>query len=136
VKRPYVLLAAGILVLGVALSMLGRPRHAEAPRTAGAESPVVDLAIVIEAGKISPAATSVSKGDRVRLRVECRGAMIARLALAGYEDRLDIPSLEPGRTWTTEFLADRPGEDFAWLLDGQPAGRFMVTGSHLIEGHR
>ena len=44
--------------------------------------------------------------------------------------------LAPGAGWTGEFLADRPGEDFAWLLDGEPAGRLTVTGSHLVEGHR
>jgi hypothetical protein len=58
------------------------------------------------------------------------------LALAGYEDRLAIPALSPGATWSGEFIADRPGEDFAWLLDGVPAGRLAVTGSHLVEGHR
>jgi hypothetical protein len=68
--------------------------------------------------------------------VEHRGAATARLTLAGYEDRLDIPALAPGAGWTGQFLADRPGEDFAWLLDGQPAGRLTVTGSHLVEGHR
>lgn len=135
-KRPYAVLAVVIVVASVALALLGRPRQAEAPSSAATAVPVVDLVIVIEAGRVSPAATSVPKGDRVRLHVECRGAATVRLALAGYQDVLEIPPLEPGRTWTAEFLADRPGEDFAWLLDGQPAGRFIVTGSHLIEGHR
>jgi len=135
-KGPYLLLAAAVVILALALTALGRPRRAEAPRPAVTTAPVVQLAIEIRAGQVSPAVASVPKGSRVRLRVEHRGAATARLALAGYEDRLEIPALEPGTVWTVEFLADRPGEDFAWLLDGQPAGRLSVTGSHLVEGHR
>jgi hypothetical protein len=135
-RRPYLLLAAAVVALGLALTVLGHPRRADTRRLAPAAAPMVELAITIGAGEVSPAVTSVPKGSRVRLRVEHRGAATARLALAGYEDRLEIPALEPGTVWTVEFLADRPGEDFAWLLDGQPAGRLMVTGSHLVEGHR
>ena len=29
-----------------------------------------------------------------------------------------------------------PGEDFAWLLNGKPAAKLRVAGSHLVEGHR
>lgn len=135
-KRSYLLLALTVVVLSVALTLLGRPRSAHAPPPAAAEAPVAELAIAITGGKISPAVASVPKGHRVRLRVEHRDAAVVRLALAGYEDLLDIPPLAPGATWTAEFPADRPGDDFAWLLDGQPAGRLTVTGSHLIEGHR
>lgn len=135
-KRSYPLLAGMVIVASVTLAMLGRPRPAESPRPAVAAAPVADLAIAIEAGKVSPAVTSVPKDHRVRLRVEHRGATSVRLALAGYEDVLEIPPLAPGSVWMAEFQADRPGEDFAWLLDGQPAGRLIVTGSHLVEGHR
>jgi len=135
-KRPYLLLAAAVVVLALALTVLGRPRRADAPPAAATAAPTVELAITIGAGQVSPAATSVPKGYLVRLRIEHHGAATARLALAGYEDRLEIPALEPGAIRTVEFLADRPGEDFAWLLDGQPAGRLTVTGSHLVEGHR
>ncbi len=135
-KRRYVILAVAIVVVSVALTLLGRPRRDEAPPIAASAAPVVELTIAIKAGKVSPAVTSVPKGHRVLLRVEHRGTTTAHLVLAGYEDLLDIPPLVPGTTWTAEFLADRPGEDFAWLLDGQPAGRLKVSGSHLIEGHR
>lgn len=135
-RRPYLLLAGAIVVLALALTVLGRPRRGEPPRMVTAVTPVVELAITIAAGKVSPATASVPKGFRIRLRVEHQGAATARLALAGYQDRLEIPALEPGAVWTAEFLADRPGEDFAWLLDGEPAGRLTVTGSHLVEGHR
>ncbi len=135
-KRQYLLLGATVVVLAMALTVLGRPRPAEAPRPVAIEAPAVELMIAIKGGKVSPATASVPKGTRVRLRVEHLGIATARLSLAGYEDRLDIPPLTPGTIWTAEFLADRPGEDFAWLLDGQPAGRLTVTGSHLVEGHR
>ena len=61
---------------------------------------------------------------------------VARLALHGYQDKLMIGWIEPDSTWRGEFLADRPGEDFAWMLEGEPAGKLSVTGSHLVDGHR
>jgi hypothetical protein len=136
VKRPYLALAAVVVVVAAGLGLVGGRGRDEAPRTVPVAAPLTELAIAIEAVSVSPATVSVPKGHRVRLRVEHRGAATVRLALAGYEDALAIPPLEPGTTWTGEFLADRPGEDFAWLLDDRPAGRLMVTGSHLIEGHR
>jgi len=33
-------------------------------------------------------------------------------------------------------LVDRPGDDFPWLVDGRPSGRFVVAGSHLEDGRR
>ena len=135
-KRPYLLLMAGTIVLALALTVIGRPRTAATPPPAAPMTPVVDLALIIAGGQVSPGISAAPKGHRMRLRVENRGEGTARLALAGYEDRLVIPPLAPGGSWTGEFLADRPGDDFAWLLDGRPAGRFAVTGSHLVEGHR
>jgi hypothetical protein len=58
------------------------------------------------------------------------------LRLAGYQDRVSLDSLAAGETRVVEFLADRPGEDFTWLIDGRPSGWFLVTGSHLVGGHR
>lgn len=135
-KHPYLLLAGAIVILAMALTVLGRPRRAETPRPAAIEAPAAELTIAIKGGRISPAMFSVPKGTRVRLRIEHQGTTTARLSLAGYEDVLAIPALSAGTRWTVEFLADRPGEDFAWLLDGEPAGRLTVTGSHLVEGHR
>ena len=138
-KGHYLGLAIAVVVLAVGLTLLGRQRHAQAPVRAVAPAPVVVLELAIEGGRMSPAMSSVPKDARVRLRVEVRGARSTRgvrVSLAGYQDRLAIPELTPGSTWTGEFFADRPGEDFAWLIDGTPAGRLAVTGSHLIEGHR
>ena len=135
-KGHYLGLALVVVALAVGLTLLGRPRHAETPVRAVAPAPVVVLELAIEGDRMAPAISSVPKDARVRLRVRVRGARAVRLSLAGYEDRLGIPELVPGSSWTGEFFADRPGDDFAWLIDGVPAGRLAVTGSHLIEGHR
>jgi len=135
-KGHYLGLAIGVVILALLLTVLGRLRRSETPEAVPAPAPVVVLALVIEGGRVAPEVASIPKGTRVRLQVDVRGARGARLVLAGYEDRLAIPPLAPGATWTGEFLADRPGDDFAWLLDGVPAGRLAVTGSHLVEGHR
>jgi hypothetical protein len=135
--RSYLGLAGVVVALAVVLALVGRPRSpGSAPPATGAAVPVVDLAIAIGAGQVSPASANVPKGCRVRLRVTSSGSASPPLVLAGYEDRVSVPSLAPGAVWTGEFLADRPGEDFAWLLNGTPAGRLSVTGSHLVEGHR
>jgi hypothetical protein len=136
-KRRYVTLFALVVLLGAALTVLGRPRPRVVPRVGPAlAAPVADLTLGILGGRMTPAVASLPKGSRVRLRVDYRGARPARLALAGYEGRLAIPALAPGAVWVGEFVADLPGEDFAWLLDGEPVGRLTVTGSHLVEGHR
>src|SRR5262249_15292405 len=100
------------------------------------EAPLVEITIAIVDGRIMPAVSSVPKGSRVRLRVDYRGRRAGRLALAGYEDRLAIPELAPGRVWSGEFLPDPPGEGCPGLLDGEPVGQLTVSGSHLVDGHR
>ena len=139
-RSRYVVLLLGIVVLAVALSMVARfsPRGDRDAREAGAPAPapVIPLALEVRDGAVTPEVAQVPKDHRVQLTVRNRGTAAAKLALTGYEDRLTIPPLPPGGAWSGEFLADRPGDDFAWILQGQPAGRFTVTGSHLVEGHR
>jgi len=130
------LLACGVLG-GAALAVIGRGSHAtpHAPVTAPA-APVAALALAIEGGRVTPATTSVPVGTVVSLTIENRGARTVTVTLAGYDDRLAIGALAPRGRWTGRFVADRPGDDFTWSVDGAPAGRFAVTGSHLVEGHR
>ena len=136
-KRRYLALFALVVIVAVALTALGRPRPREGPRPEPTiEAPLVEITLGIRDGRITPDGFSVPKGSRVRLRVDYHGGHAARLALAGYEDRLAIPELAPGTVWIGEFVADRPGEGFPWLLDGEPAGRLAVSGSHLVDGHR
>src|SRR5262245_59489888 len=132
----YLSLAAGVVLLALALTVLGRPRPVEHHASAPAAHPEATLGLVIENGRLTPATSVVAQGTRVRLSIAVRGTRGARLELAGYQDRLTIPDHAAGATWSGEFVADRPGDDLAWLVDGAPAGRLAVTGSHLIEGHR
>ncbi len=135
-RRAYGALVAVTLALALAIVSLARlPRRDAAPVPATPASPVVALALDLAGGSVVPAVSAVPKDHRVRLEVRNRGRTPARLALAGYEDRVSA-TIAAGETLRVEFLADRPGEDFPWLLDGSPAGRLSVTGSHLVEGHR
>ena len=138
-KRPYLLLLGAIVVVAVALTLLGRTPGRERAADGGpakAAAPVTAITLDLRDGLIEPPAVRAPKDSRVRLTVTNRGTVPARLALAGYDAQLAIPEIAPGATWTGEFVANLPGDDFAWTLDGAPAGRFAVTGSHLIEGHR
>lgn len=137
----YRKLLIGIIVVAAALSILARlaphggSSSREAPATPAAV-PVETLAIEVRGDSVAPEDARVPKDHRVRLTVTNRGSAPARVALFGYQDRLTIPVLAPGGAWSGEFLADRPGDDFAWMIDDKPAGRLSVTGSHLVEGHR
>lgn len=136
-RRAYATLIAVTVVAALAITLIARlPRRAAVRETAAASVPVAALALDLVGGAVSPAVSAVPKDHLVRLEVRNRGARAVRLTLAGYEDRVSAAAIAPGETLRVEFLADRPGEDFAWLVDGQPAGRLGVTGSHLIEGHR
>jgi hypothetical protein len=136
-KRRYGTLFAIVLAIAVLLARVRAPHgaaghHGAATAPARAET----LSLVVENGAIAPAYASVPKGSVVHVHVACRGSAPVSLALAGYESRFSIPPLSPGSRWGGSFVADLPGDDFAWLLDGKPVARLQVTGSHLEEGHR
>jgi hypothetical protein len=135
VKR-YLALFAITLVVALALAALARRPRTPALAPAAAPVPEVTLALAIEHGAMAPSRAAVPKDHRIRLEVLNRDAVTVTLSLAGYEDRLAPRALARGARWDTTFIADRPGEDFAWLLDGKPAGQLTVSGSHLVEGHR
>ena len=135
--KRYGLLFGAALATALVMGLLARlPSRASSPHAAQARLAEVSLGLAITHDGISPAASAVPKDHRVRLEVVNRRAQPATLALAGYEERVPSHTLAPGATWRVAFVADLPGEDFAWLVDGQPSGRLSVTGSHLIEGHR
>ena len=136
-RRSYGILFAATVIAGLALVLLGRsPRREPARDRARPEAPAVSISIEIRDGSVIPSAVTVPKDRLLRLTVRNRGPARARFGLAGYEDRLSARGIDPGDSLTAEFAADRPGDDFAWLIDGRPVGRFSVTGSHLVEGHR
>ncbi len=92
--------------------------------------------LTIADGVVTPDAVAVPKDARVRLVLHNTGAAPAVFAIAGYEATVAADTLAPGATHSVAFVADLPGEGFALLVDGRPAGRLAVTGSHLVEGHR
>ena len=135
--KRYAFVLAGALVAAVVLGVLGRaPRSRATHASASAAVRTDSLRIVFRDGVASPATASVPEGRRLALTLANEGGRFLTVTLAGYEDRVPPAPLGPGATHTVTFLADRPGEAFAFLVDGEPSGRLAVTGSHLPEGHR
>lgn len=137
--RRYLILLAAVLALGIGLSLvarsgLNRPGQTTAAATATVAS--VPVSIHVRDGAVTPAESVVPLGSRVALEVVNDGHEEIELALAGYEGILPALHVAGAGAARSEFTAGRPGEDFAWLVDGRPAGRLQVAGSHLIEGHR
>jgi hypothetical protein len=132
-------LAIGTIALAGAavVSLLLRAPAARVP-AGGPSAPVETLRVALDvrADAVFASRVAVDVNRAVRLEATNHALAPVRLQLSGYEDRVDSGPLAPGDTWKGAFLADRPGEDFAWLVDGRPAGRFVIAGSHLEEGHR
>jgi hypothetical protein len=136
VKRYGIVLTVAVaLALGIGL-LARAPRPAPRPAPAPAPAPTVALTVTFTDDGARPEAATVPANHRVRLTLVNAGARAIDVKLAGYEDRLAPGTLAKGATWNGAFLADRPGEAFAWLVDGEPRGRLSVSGSHLVEGHR
>ena len=135
--RAYRWLTLAVAVGAVTLALFARaPKPAPKPAAATAVSPAQSLLLEIVNGGVRPERSGVAKGTSVTLTVRNRDNVPRRLSLAGYEDRWSPGPIAAGAETLLRFRADRPGEDFAWLVDGSPAGVFLVTGSHLEEGHR
>jgi voltage-gated potassium channel Kch len=136
--KRYGLLALVVLAGAALILAAARPRSASvAPRAIPTEARAQRaLSLVISDGAVLPARIEVPKGAAVLVRVKNRDPSAHRFSLLGYESAVSPAALSPGGAATVRFNADRPGSDFAWLLDGKPAGVFVVQGSHLVEGHR
>lgn len=138
-SRSYRILALAVLAGAALVAVTARPRHAALTRpeaalsNAGVERAV---SLAIAGGAVLPARVLVPKGSRVSVTVANRDPSPRRFALLGYEPELAAADLLPGQSRTLHFTAARPGSDFAWLVDGKPAGILVVQGSHLVEGHR
>ena len=135
-NRRYLQLFAAVLLAGALLAFLARlPRREAPPAAASAPAPRAEIALTLEPGGVTaPDRSVVPKGADVVLTVTNRDSKVRTLALAGYEEHVHL-ALPPGATAGVSFRADRPGSDFAWLVDGEPAGKLAVSGSHLVEGH-
>ncbi len=134
-RRAWILLAVASAVAAFGLGALAR-----VPREPGSEPvapgrPGVTLSLTVENGSVSPGVSMVRKGYRVHLTVLNRDSAPIRFTLTGYEERISARRIAPDSTWQAVFIADRPGDEFEWRVNDHPAGRFIVLGSHLEEGH-
>jgi hypothetical protein len=139
VTRRYFLLFLAVLALGLALGFATRSGRLgpRASRTSeAAPVPRVTVSLTVHDTTVTPADLVVPLGSRVSLEIANEGRKEVDVALAGYAGRLPAIRVQPGAVGHGEFTADLPGEDFAWLVNGRPASRLTVAGSHLIEGHR
>ena len=136
--KRYVMLFFGVIAIGLALIVGSRlVRVPSSSRATAPGSSGVDVSLTITPDyHIDPEVVTVPKDARVRLTVTNRYRLTVSLALMGYQDRIAAAYVPSDSVWRGEFVADRPGEDFAWMLEGTPVGRLRVTGSHLVEGHR
>ena len=134
--RKYAVLMLMTLVVGFLLARSGgSTRHSTQPLSRAISEPETTLTLAIDETGLTPAASVVSNGTRVHLEIIGRGRRAVRMSLSGYQDRVAL-AIAPGETARVVFTTDRPGQDFAWLMDSVPVGRVEVTGSHLVEGHR
>ncbi len=133
--RRYGMLAMVIAVGGAGLAVYARmPHRAAVSHEAVAAAPQAAARVVVDARGVSEA--RVASGSDVTLTLANQRDTEVALDLAGYSDRIGVQHVPAHGSAVVRFHADRPGDDFAWMLDGQPAGRFVVTGSHLQEGHQ
>lgn len=136
-RRPWLLLIAAALLAGAGLVVARRaPRPGPVEEPAAAPAPLVGLAVRVEEGRILPARSEVALGSRLVLTRINAAFEPHVIALSGYERDLPPCTLQVGASRADTLLLTLPGDDFAWLLDGRPAARLRVTGSHLVEGHR
>ncbi len=133
--RRWLSLALLVLVGAAAFTVAGRlPRRAGAPAAPPPPPPLDADTLVVGDGVVSPQRIAAVLGHRLAITVVHRGRAPVRLALSGYEHAFVPRRLAPGESRTDTLLLDLPGEDFAWMLDGQPAAQLLVAGSHLGEG--
>jgi cupredoxin-like protein len=138
VKRSYGALALAVLAGAALVLAAARPHRAVVASRAALTSARAErtLSLEIAGGRVAPERVEVPKGASVTVEIINRDPAARHLALLGYEGAVSPAALPPGGAATIRFDADRPGSDFAWLVDGKPAGTFAVLGSHLVEGHR
>jgi hypothetical protein len=136
-RRAYLVLVLASLAAAASLAALARVTHP--PRDTTAAAPVhhgIGLVLKVENGLTDPPVSTVRKDWMVLLEVVNRDRVRIRVSLTGYEERVSSGPIAPDSTWHVQFVADRPGDEFEWQVNGHPAGRFIVMGSHLDEGRR
>ena len=135
-KRYAWLLAGGLLASALGLVAF-RTLRAVAPATVAATPAATSsLSLVLRAAGLEPESATLPKDHVVTLAIRNERDTAVSLVLVGYEDRFRVGPLAPGDTWSGTFTTDRPGEAFPWSLGSETVGRLVVSGSHLVEGHR
>lgn len=136
--RSYLWLLGAVVAAALGVSLFARAPGGRARDEVGVLAPSPSISVPLEVGDgfLRPDRVVVTKGDRISLTIVNSGRARVDMALPGYEDRLKPFAIEAGGTWTGDLVVDRPGDDFAWAVNGKPMGRLVVTGSHLEEGHR
>jgi len=125
-------MAAAVLVVG-----LLRTRDAPPEGTETAPPPVFRAEVELTGEGMDPYRLQVPKDHEVHLLVHAApDAPEGMLLILGYEGRVEPVGIGPGQGREIVFMADRPGDDFAFSLGGRVLGRLQVTGEHLPEGHR
>jgi len=135
--RRYGVLFVVALAIGLALAAFARrPASRSSTPALLPPAPVVRITLEIGSDDVTPEIVTVPLGSRVMLSILNRTPRDHGVSLAGYQDRVAAPRIVAGQRWSDLFIADRPGDGFAWLVDGRPMGHLDVQGPHLIEGHR
>lgn len=136
-NRSWMILGLLVLAGVLALTVLShRPRRAPEPAQAPPPAPIDFASLEVAGDTLGPSHVDGVLHHRLAVTIVNRGSRSATLALSGYEHAFAPRTLAPGGSRTDTLLLDLPGEDFAWMLDGRPAGQLRVAGSHLAEGHR
>lgn len=134
--KRLLLLALATGAAALVLALIPRDRGPE-PEAAAPARPVARARVELTPGGMNPYRLSVPKDHELHLVVQVAPeAAEGVFAITGYEHRVGPVHLGPGLSRELVFTTDRPGDDFAFLLNGELVGRLEVTGSHLVEGHR
>lgn len=132
-------LALAVMVAATVVGISLRQQQPAVPAApANAPVPVVHrAALELTAEGMTPYRIKAPKDSEVHLLIRCApGAAEGLLALTGYQDRVGPVEVGPGLSREVVFVADRPGDDFAFVLGERVLGRLHVTGSHLEPGHQ
>ena len=129
-------LGLGVGAVALGLVLVSRLPQAAPEAVSVSTVPTDTLTFRVSDAGVEPALAIVVKDHRVHLTVVNASSHTVAAQLPGYDDQVAIAPLAPGAAWSGEFTADRPGSDFALWIDGEPAARLTVAGSHLVEGHR
>ncbi len=134
--KRYGILFVVAAVLSVTVYNLGGRIAVPSRPAEPAEPDSVAVTLTLTDQGLEPSMVTVAKDQRVALSIVNHRHLASGVSLQGYQHAFAAGIIAPGATWHGSFVADRPGEEFAWIVEGEPTGRFIVKGSHLVEGHR